>query len=94
MTTIEVSNITYESNRIQECKIIINGKEFNAKWEDPEYSVTDKKGSKGREDLGADDEELPGEDDEKLISKEKKELLGKVATMKANAIVAFKRGKK
>lgn len=57
MTTIEVSNITYESNRIQECKIIINGEEFNAKWEDPEYSVTDKKGSKGRRDGDFEDEE-------------------------------------
>lgn len=58
MTTIEVLNITYESNRIQECKIIINGEEFNATWDDPEYIVTDKKGSKGRGDLGADDEEI------------------------------------
>ena len=52
MTTIEVLNITYENNRIQECKIIIDGKEFNATWEDPEYSVTDikdKNDSKGRD---------------------------------------------
>ena len=36
MTTIEVLNITYENNRIQECKIIIDGKEFNATWEPAE----------------------------------------------------------
>lgn len=88
MTTIEVSNITYESNRIQECKIIIDGNEFNAKWEDPEYSVTDKKGSKEREDSGSDEE---------LISKERATSLGPEGTKKASAIVnhlkAFK-GKK
>jgi len=88
MTTIEVLNITYENNRIQECKIIIDGNEFNATWEDPEYSVTDKKGSKEREESGSDEE---------LISKERATSLGAEGTKKANAIVnhlkAFK-GKK
>jgi len=59
MTTIEVLNITYENNRIQECKIIIDGKEFNATWEDPEYSVTDKKDSKRHD--SEEDEEGGGE---------------------------------
>ena len=89
MTTIEVSNITYENNRIQECKIIIDGKEFNATWEDPEYSVTDKKGSKGRGDRDVEEDEL--------ISKEKATSLGPEGTKKATAIInhmkAFK-GKK
>lgn len=84
MTTIEVSNITYESNRIQECKIIIDGNEFNAKWEDPEYSVTDKKGSKEREDRDFEDEEL--------ISKEKATSLGPETTKKASAIVNHLKG--
>jgi hypothetical protein len=72
MTTIEVLNITYENNRIQECKIIIAGKEFNATWEDPEYSVTDikdKKDSKGREDSGSDEEEGRSVVKEQRVSK-------------------------
>lgn len=72
MTTIEVLNITYENNRIQECKIIIDGKEFNATWEDPEYSVTDikdKKDSKGREDSGSDEEEGRSVVKEQRVSK-------------------------
>tara|TARA_B110000858_G_C17617250_1_gene387328 strand:- start:309 stop:572 length:264 start_codon:yes stop_codon:yes gene_type:complete len=87
MTTIEVLNITYENNRIQECKIIIDGKEFNATWEDPEYSVTDKKGSKGRD----------SDEDEEPITEEQYESLGPEGTKKAKAIInhmkAFK-GKK
>lgn len=90
MTTIEVSNITYESNRIQECKIIINGEEFNAKWEDPEYTVTDKKGSKERRDGDFEDEEL-------ISEKERTpgiERLGVEGIKKAKAIANFKKMRK
>ena len=60
MTTIEVLNITYENNRIQECKIIINGNEFNATWEDPEYIVTDIKDKKDSKARGSEEDEEEG----------------------------------
>ena len=84
MTTIEVLNITYENNRIQECKIIIDGKEFNATWEDPEYRVTDKKDLKGHD----------SDEDEEPITEKQYESLGQEGTKKANAITKFLKSKR
>ena len=87
MTTIEVLNITYENNRIQECKIIIAGKEFNATWEDPEYSVTDKKDkkdSKAREDSDSDEEPITEEQSEEK-SRESKNKYTENTKIRANS---------
>jgi hypothetical protein len=84
MTTIEVLNITYENNRIQECKIIIDEKEFNATWEDPEYNVTDKKDSKVHD----------SDEDEEPITEEQYESLGPKGTKKAKGIAKFLKNKR